>query len=77
MSYLDQSKEDGRIQLSRIKNELFIVSFNIFRHQISHYTQQLSKDTSHNLKELNEIRTYSSQTDQVCYNFWSDFSLLH
>lgn len=37
-----------------------------FRHQISHYTQQLSKDTSHNLKELNEIRSYSSQTDQVC-----------
>ncbi|XP_026804402.1 syntaxin-7-like [Rhopalosiphum maidis] len=33
-------------------------------HQISHYTQQLSKDTSHNLKELNEIRSYSSQTDQ-------------
>jgi len=37
-----------------------------FRHQISHYTQQLSKDTSHNLKELNELRSYSSQTDQVC-----------
>jgi len=33
-------------------------------HQISHYTQQLSKDTSHNLKELNEIRSNSSQTDQ-------------
>ncbi|XP_050432246.1 syntaxin-12-like [Adelges cooleyi] len=33
-------------------------------HQISHYTQQLSKDTSHNLKELNEIRNYNSQTDQ-------------
>lgn len=36
-----------------------------FRHQISHYTQQLSKDTSHNLKELNDLRSYSSQTDQV------------
>ncbi|VVC26840.1 SNARE,Syntaxin, N-terminal domain,Target SNARE coiled-coil homology domain [Cinara cedri] len=33
-------------------------------HQISHYTQQLSKDTSHNLKELNDIRSYSSLTDQ-------------
>ncbi|XP_050539733.1 syntaxin-12-like isoform X2 [Daktulosphaira vitifoliae] len=33
-------------------------------HQISHYTQQLSKDTSHSLKELNEIRSYSSQVDQ-------------
>ncbi|XP_025413915.1 syntaxin-7-like [Sipha flava] len=33
-------------------------------HQISHYTQQLSKDTSHNLKELNELRPYSSQIDQ-------------
>lgn len=32
-------------------------------HQISQYTQQLSKDTSNNLKELSEIRSYS-QTDQ-------------
>lgn len=38
-----------------------------FRHQISHYTQQLSKDTSKNLKELHELRPYSSQIDQV-YN---------
>lgn len=42
-----------------------VINLNNFRHQISHYTQQLSKDTSHNLKELNDIRSYSSQTDQV------------
>lgn len=41
---------------------LFVIL--IFREQIQQYTQQLAKDTSTNLKELNNMPTGLTQTEQ-------------
>jgi hypothetical protein len=37
----------------------------ISRHQIQHYTQQLAKDTSANLKELTGLSLPASSSEQV------------